>query len=628
MTQDLFSFYEAELSALREAGLDFAARYPKIAGRLHLSADEAPDPHVERLIQAFAFLTARVQRRLDDSLVEAVDQLLDSLFPALVRRVPSRTIVRISARPEQQDALSIPRGTEFVTNAIQDPPEMRGFTCRFRSCHDIEVLPAEVRDIRLDQAQGHARSFGGITSDAQLVISLKTAEGVSWSDLDTDRIRFFIDDDSKTASFLYDLIMGRRAAAFARAVPEESAQSYQPKATPIPVDIRPVGFEPDEAILDTDTRSHEGHRLLLEYLTTPEKFLFFDVTGLRPALEGAGSDLEITVLFKCKDRRDAVSWLTRHLSPSSLVMGCTPLVNLFRHQAEPIRVTQNRHSYPVVPDQRRPWGYEVHDVVSATLVERKDGLTKTPAHPLFAQHRAFQDSATARGEDPLYWSLEREIGGDGAPNHHMVLHDRSLSLASRTDSVLLVETVCTNRDFPPRLPADHRRGDFSPAIHSDAVHVRRLRRPMPPVDLGEGPAKRWRLVSQLIANRLALSDGGAEALRGVLDVFVPTDSGANAALTAQIRRQIEAIQELQSQPEVARLGPVGRDATCFGTAVRLGLDPEGFAGGSPFLFCAVLERFIGEYAGINSFTQFSAYDLANGMEIMTWPKRLGTTQLL
>ena len=64
--EDLLPYYERELGWLRRYGREFAERYPKIAGRLLLSADGSQDPHVERLIEAFALLSARTSKRIED----------------------------------------------------------------------------------------------------------------------------------------------------------------------------------------------------------------------------------------------------------------------------------------------------------------------------------------------------------------------------------------------------------------------------------------------------------------------------------------------------------------------------------------------------------------------------------
>jgi len=53
-------YYNRELQHIREIGGEFAAEFPKIAGRLGLSGFECADPYVERLLEGFAYLAARV----------------------------------------------------------------------------------------------------------------------------------------------------------------------------------------------------------------------------------------------------------------------------------------------------------------------------------------------------------------------------------------------------------------------------------------------------------------------------------------------------------------------------------------------------------------------------------------
>ena len=79
MRDDLLLYYERELTFLREMGAEFAQKYPKIASRLVLEADKCEDPHVERMLEAFAFLAARVHLKIDDEFPEITESLLQIL---------------------------------------------------------------------------------------------------------------------------------------------------------------------------------------------------------------------------------------------------------------------------------------------------------------------------------------------------------------------------------------------------------------------------------------------------------------------------------------------------------------------------------------------------------------------
>ena len=73
MLAELLPYFERELDSLTGLALAFAQRYPKIASRLQVEEGEGEDPHVERLVEAFALLAARIHRRMDDDYPEIIE---------------------------------------------------------------------------------------------------------------------------------------------------------------------------------------------------------------------------------------------------------------------------------------------------------------------------------------------------------------------------------------------------------------------------------------------------------------------------------------------------------------------------------------------------------------------------
>ena len=117
MTNELIEYYERELEYLRRAGADFSQRYPKVASRLGLEANKCDDPHVERLLEGFAFLAARVHLRLDDDYPELCESLLNVVHPNYVRPIPSMSIVEFELDPEQGKQTAgrrVPAGTPLM----------------------------------------------------------------------------------------------------------------------------------------------------------------------------------------------------------------------------------------------------------------------------------------------------------------------------------------------------------------------------------------------------------------------------------------------------------------------------------------------------------------------------------
>src|SRR5574343_1444080 len=89
MLESLLPYYERELGHLRELSGEFARRYPKIAGRLQIEGDQCADPHTERLIESFAFLAARIHKKLDDDYPEVAESFLNVLYPHYLQPIPS-----------------------------------------------------------------------------------------------------------------------------------------------------------------------------------------------------------------------------------------------------------------------------------------------------------------------------------------------------------------------------------------------------------------------------------------------------------------------------------------------------------------------------------------------------------
>ena len=101
---DLLPYYERELQFIRQLALEFAKKYPASAGRLQLELNRSTDPHVERLIEAFALLAARVHSKLDDEFPELTDALLGVLYPHYLAPVPSMAIVQFVLDPASGSA--------------------------------------------------------------------------------------------------------------------------------------------------------------------------------------------------------------------------------------------------------------------------------------------------------------------------------------------------------------------------------------------------------------------------------------------------------------------------------------------------------------------------------------------
>lgn len=646
---DLLQYYEQELALFRERAAEFAQQFPKIAGRLQLTSDVGSDPHVERLIQAFALIASRIHRKIDDEFPQFTNALLEAIYPHLARPVPARSIVQFYPDEERLNGTApfrIEAGTELLTRTVEHPEWMRGFSCRFRTCYPVDLWPFEITEIELQRLAATRLANAGLPGTMALRVRLRCFGDLSFGKLRIERLRLHLHDDPVLAFGLYELLLNHPTAI---AITDPGQRHDAPRIVQgVP---RAVGFEPDEAYLDHDSRTFPGYRLLLEYFTFPDKFLFFDLLGLETATAEMGRETDFWILCETSARSDRVDAMIRAVDARTLRLACTPIVNTFGLNGEPIRLDHERLSYPVVADGRRPWGYEVLSVNDATLVIRGEKLTRRTVDPLYARHRVLSRSAStaaeagatggpgiggefhrpAGGSQPsgdLFWRTSRGMAADGATDLFVDLVDPALQSVTIADSLLNLRLTCSNRDLPMRLPIGSTRGDLVMVTEAPVRRIGCLFVPSAPIRMVAQGRREWQLLSHLALNRLSIVEGGTDALRGLLSVYNVADPISQPQLWDQIDQQIRGIVEVVCRPVIEPFGQLRRRTFCRGTEIEVVFDESCFVGSSAFLFAAVLEWFLALYAAPNSFVRFKAKSLQRSDGIATWPMRTGSTLMI
>jgi type VI secretion system protein ImpG len=608
MSDALLPYYNRELSYVRRLAGQFAQAHPKIAARLRLGPDSSEDPHVERLIEAFAYLNARTRRKLEDDFPELTEALLGVLYPHYQVPIPSLAIVQFDLAEEQNGltaGATLPRHTQLETESIQ------GLPCRFRTCYPVTLHPIELRHASLSRPPFAAPSAPQLAQAAavlRLVLGCRDA-AVNFADLTAQSLRFFLKGQPQHVYLLYELLFNHALGVALAGGADDPAPVLLDKEC-----LRPVGFERDEGLLPYTARSCVGYRLLTELFAFAPKFLFADLAGLgEGALRRAGNQLEVFVYLN-----RAAPDLEQNLSEDTFRLGCTPVVNLYPQRAEPIPLTQTDYEHRVVPDARRPLAHEVYSIDRVTASAR-DG-TGVEFRPFFSVKHADE----GRAGQTFWHAVRRQAeNGTGAtdPGQEVFLSlvDLELQPAASADWTVDVETTCLNRDLPGRLPF----GGDQPRLQvsEGGALVGRVSCLTPPTPTLR-PALRhgalWRLISHLSLNHLSLVGDGdqADALREVLKLYDFTDS-------AQTRQLIDGVLEVRSRRVTGRPRGQTAEAFCRGVEVTVCFDEEKFTGGGLFLFACVLERFLGLYCSLNSFTKLIATVKGREGELRRWPPRMG-----
>jgi type VI secretion system protein ImpG len=634
MDPGLLRRYNEELAHLREVGAEFAQQFPKIAARLTMDGVEVSDPYVERLLEGFAFMAARVQLKLEAEYPRFIQHMLEAVYPNALSPIPSMVVARFQpdlADPNLAKGAVIPRGSALTSEL----PRGQNTRCEFRTAHEVRAWPVEITsvqyfsyapDLPLAQLPIARQVRGGLR------IRLRSHGGLNFNQLPLQALNFYLSAPDETAYRLHELVFGA-ALGTVVGVPGVPAGAGIRAQWRTAESLREVGYDDDQALLPETLRGFSGHRLLQEFAALPQRFLFFEVADLAPRLARiAGNEAEIVVLFS---RGEAA--LESLVDAGSLALFCTPAINLFPKRLDRIQTSAGTWEYHVVPDRTRPMDFEVHALESVTgygtgIVAEQSFLplytayhTESPDHPAYY---------TVRREPRLLSQRQKEQG----PRSSYVGTEMFLSMVDPRNAPyredvrqLSLSALVTNRDLPTLLPSASslqgtatNGGLWSIDAPGPVQSVECLRGPTRPIlrlpqgDLG------WALISQLTLNYLSIAGDdpqrAAAALRSLLMLQGPGQE-------TSWRKLAEGIQAVRAKQVTRRLPFEGPLTFGAGVQIELDVDELAFQGRSAFLLGCVLDRFFTRQAGINSFTEMRVRSAARG-PIYNGVPRTGTAALV
>ncbi len=630
MRDELLGYYERELIFLRRMGAEFARKYPKIAARLLLEEEKIEDPHVERIIEAFAFLTGRISLKLDDELPEITESFLNVLYPHYLSPIPSMAITQFSFGSPNDKLTAVQmleRGAKLNSRPVDGTP------CQFRTGYDVQLVPMEIQSAALESnapkdgrgkyAESHIRlsmrCFGDSNLNEFKVGS--TAEPLKF-------LRFYINGDPQLIFPLYEMIFNQATKVEFRAKEAPIGNKTLKTLTniqlklPDPVilsaeeAIKQVGFSEEESLLPYTKRSFQGYRLLTEYFAFPYKFLFFDIYGIDQAIaKKFGSHFDI--LIHLKD----VTPPKAPITADTFRLGCTPIINLFSRMADPIYLSQQKYEYHVVPDVHRQTTTEVYSVDDVITTDPKTNTTREFS-PFYSLRHAYGEQM-----EKSFWYASRRDSQreeDEGTEMFVSLVDMNFNPYVPAVEVLNLRTTCTNRDLPARLPFGGREGDFEVEGSGLLSKARCLTKPTETLRPARRRALQWRLISHLNLNYLSIiesTNGTPEALQEILHLYNFADSSAT-------RKQILGITGISSRKVVRRIGEHIGAGFVRGLETTLTMDEEEFVGSGMFLFASVLERFFGLYSSLNSFNQTVLRTKQREEDVKVFVPRTGEQVLL
>lgn len=620
MDSRLIDLYNRELAYLRTMGAEFAKEFPKIAGRLG-GLDEyqaCQDPFVERLLEGFAFLAARVQLKLDSEFPRFTQSLLEIVYPHYLAPIPSMCIVQFEPEwndPALADGVRIEGGSALISE-LGRTEQTR---CEYRTAHEVNLLP-----IRVVEANYHIRELQvlhvpqitGVKAGIQ--IRLQSAPGAGFDKLNMPSLTFHLVGPQERPMDLYEQLLADTLAVVIQ-TPSKAMKSARILDASC---VRRVGFGSEERLFPYDARSFEGYRLLQEYFAFPGRFLFVRVDDLADAVAGCRED-QLDIIFLLKN---AKTELEGKIGADNFRLFCTPAINLFDKRLDRVPVSERFSEYHVVPDRTRPQDFEVYKL--SQVVGYGSGTDRPQEFlPFYMARGAFE------GQNAGYYVVNRvprpesqrsRVYGPRSARYsgsevYLSLTDASAAPLAGDVKELGVRALCTNRDLPLHVPVGVGGSDFSMDRSVPCAAIRCLGTPtVPRPSYAEGRTA-WRLINHLSLNYLSLVDtnerDGASALRDILRLY-------SGMTDKESSRQIDGVRSVTSGPVERRIKTPQSIAFVRGLEVSVTLEEKAFEGLGAFLLGAVLEQFFAKYVSINSFTETVIRTVERG-EIMRWAMREG-----
>jgi len=599
--ESFYDYYSRELTYLRHQGAQFSQKYPKVAQRLDFTSQESSDPHVERLLESFAYLTARLQRDIDDQFPRLTNALLGVLYPQFVNPLPALSIAEFILSPHKgklSDFHLVPRGTPLFINTKE------GETCRFQTCYDINLGPYKIVSVDVVSTASEPSCASLIHSSRALKLHLRSF-GDGFKKIDLKSLRFFLEGSRLFKNSMYEGLFAQEAKiAVALGDPKNPDALYSLPSH----SLVQVGFREEESVIPYPGHAHPGYRLMFEYFHFPEKFYFFDIKHIFLPQDTQ----DITFFISLSDN---FTFKANDITGRNFKLHCAPIVNLFHKTSEPIRLDHHVHEYRLIADLKQEKTTEIH-----SILEVKANIDGSSRLETFNPYFSYSHQSLKEGES--FWvsrrvpSLNPAFGGTDI---FVSFVDQYMNPHAPPTHTLFANVSCTNRFLAHEIPVE---SVLEPEKENPAAQIVCLHRPTLQYYPATEGTSQWRLVSQLSLNHLSLSNAPTSllAFREIVQLYA--DAQTSGALP-----ELNAILKMQTSSVIRRFGIDAWRGFVTGTHIQLTADREKDVQKNLFLFASVLNHFFALFASVNSFTELALYN-QNHEVWKTWHPMAGNQPLL
>ena len=600
MSNRLFEYYREELRYLYEQGREFSKAHGEEASLLDFDRDAREDPFVRRLVEAFAFLTARVQMKQDDDFPQIASALLEKLLPLATRPLPAFSVVEFELGDQiKPGGELLPRNTTRLS--LENYSE-----AHFRTCYDLRACALQISACELKRDFPESRHTYAKPAVSALKVTIKGKDDLPLNLALSDTLRFYIADRDiqyELSELLYNPVF-RLGVGYQ----DKNRQWEMP-----PDSLRILGFEEDELVLPPFGGLPMEYQLLMELFAYPAKHLFFEIPVPAALKESEDNSFDLFLYYKTSNER-----LESIVGTSSMSLNCCPVVNLF----EPQPIARPLSKYCVdspIDANSGDLDYEIFDLQNVSGIDENGAIVEI--QPFYSVQHHGNNSL-----NKLFYSSRRRprVQGDGTDILFSLVDLTMEPAEDNKFSQVLVKPLCCNRIFRDLNLVSRDSSSFK-VVAGGLINSATRKGDWCRLLMPEADAKNhWQLISLLNLNYLLLNDDRkVETLRRILELL---DRSANV----MNQSWIGSVAKVVNSRKTDRIDSSPWGAVADGTCIEVSLDETRSSNrpGSWFLFSCGLNYFFSLHAGINSFTELSVNAAEDGRVLTKFEKRCGTRKLI
>lgn len=602
MIEELLPYYEKQLQEFGQQSRAFADKYPKIAQRLSLNQEQIDDPHIERLIQAFSLIAARIDKKLADSYDIFTRSLFEVMFPQYLRHFPACSVVSFEDLNKQKqltDVHIIPKGTTLKSRSF------KGVQCEFNTSAEVKLLPIQLESLSFQtnpSAHIHLNQNATLNLKFELLNPAK-----NW--LKNEKLPIYLDAISNFPLQVLDHIFHKETSFSLRI-------NHKVVAIKNPFEV--MGFDENESLLPVDQHTHHAYRLLIEYFCFPEKFSYLNLNlDFLKLLKEENLSFEVQIYLKLNLNDQAIIRNYSELNVANFKLFTSPVVNLFEKQAEPQKINHKNLEYPLMTDAHHPEFYQVYSIVEMNLIREKSNQDQVvyPILPFFAMSHYHGDDIQ------FFYALNPTVLQNQYVETGYSIISKQLEPHSIKSDFVSCKLLCSNRELPHEAL-----GQSNNVLNlNDSTVARRalvLKRPTAPFQFEKNKNEQWRIISHLSLNTLALMKGDAVShIKELLELYNLPKSKENHLI-------IDAIKKIEF--EITNKLVEAKPFPMFvrGVKVLMDVDVQVFRGHSLYIFSELISHIFNLKVQMNSFVDVFVRDLNTKQELYQCVQNVGGKKLL